>query len=79
MRILGAAGSLFFFAAATLTAQHDHGKALAPPEIRHDLRGTRKCKANKPGQIRNYVIIVTAVSGRAKTHKLPPDERSYRV
>jgi len=54
MRILGAAGSLFFFAAATLTAQHDHGKALAPPEIRHDLGNHHHAIATKSPEAQQF-------------------------
>jgi tetratricopeptide (TPR) repeat protein len=54
MRILGAAGSLFFFAAATLTAQHDHGKALAPPEILSDLGNHHHAIATKSPEAQRF-------------------------
>jgi tetratricopeptide (TPR) repeat protein len=54
MRFFRLAGSLFYFAAATLTAQHDHGKALAPPEIRNDLGDHHHAIATKSAEAQQF-------------------------
>lgn len=54
MRFDRLAGSLFFFAAATLTAQHDHGKALAPPEILSDLGNHHHAIATKSAEAQQF-------------------------
>jgi tetratricopeptide (TPR) repeat protein len=54
MRFYRLAGILFFLAAATLTAQHDHGAALAPPEIRNDLGNHHHAIATKSSEAQQF-------------------------